>query len=361
MRAAGLLHASLLALLLVPAAAAPVRAEEAPFFPLGLYSVDTPHMRRAARLGFNLVVGGADTSFMRAAARHGLRVVANTFFEGSDTDRRTIRALRGERNLVAHVLVDEPDIYGKPPERVAEWRRGLLSLDTRPAFGTTWSPRNYAVFKRYADIFCPTPYPIVSTAPVDDLSAVFLSVIAARAAEPRGIPVWCAVQCFAGLPTWPRPPTPAELRSMAYQAVIAGAEGILYYAMSSNEPYPMPSGHPRWWLFEDTGLVRALRDLNREFAGLAVPLLRGARPYGAAADGPVVHTLIRRGDRAVLLAANTSSRPHAHREALPPDLDPGRRRVIASGGATVTADSSGILVRCGPFATAAVEIPVRRR
>lgn len=131
-----------LAVLILITPFSPARADTRPdvSFPLGLYSVYTEDLEAASRLGFSLVV-------------------ANTFYDGTDSGRRRILDVRDEPNLVAHVVVDEPDIYGNPPERVERWVRGLAAIDTRPVYMTVWAPRNFAAYKPLADIFCPPPIP----------------------------------------------------------------------------------------------------------------------------------------------------------------------------------------------------------
>ncbi|MBL4888560.1 MAG: hypothetical protein JKX97_00900, partial [Candidatus Lindowbacteria bacterium] len=146
-------------------------------FPIGLYSANIPNMKRVSELGFTFVVGGDDTMYIRSARDNGLDVVANTFYRGDTASRQKISRIRNEPNLIANVVVDEPDIYNKPPELVKRLSEEVKVLDPdHPLYITTWIPANYSKYKKYADIFSVTPYPINSTDTFQDLSLVYKSI-----------------------------------------------------------------------------------------------------------------------------------------------------------------------------------------
>lgn len=330
------------------------------FFPVGLYSANIPSMERVSSLGFNTVVGDADTDYIQTAARHGLKVVANSFFQDRPGDTERVAIARGFSNVIAQVVVDEPDIYGKSAADVAQWSERLRVLDPdHPVYLTTWSPKNYGRFKKYADIFAVTPYPVHADNFKDtdlNLGYVYIAMRTALTAPPFEVPVWAAIQCFGGLPTWPRHPSPGELRSMVYQALVAGAGGILYYAMSSGEPYPMADGSTTWNLFGAPDVVDEIRILNAELRELGSILVSGSRPSPPRNIGSIVATRIISDSTAVYLFANTG---YEGEDAEPITISTSGYRDeyrIHGRGLKVEKNDEWILIRCGNYCGGSVAL-----
>ena len=107
------------------------------------------------------------------------------------------------------------------------------------------------------------PYPV----PNLPLSVVWSHVSGSRVVVGPRKPVWAVIQAFAQSgPRRPsRYPTPVELRNTVYQAIVAGATGIMYfsYAWEGN----LEDRDPALWA--------ALGPINRELEALAPMLLQG--------------------------------------------------------------------------------------
>ncbi len=173
------------------------------------------------------------------------------------------------------------------PKRAKELADGLLAgyelirnMDPKHPVWINHAPRNtipdLAYFNRAADIVGCDIYPVpeVPQNGHSDLANRRMSCVGdytdrMRAAAP-GKPVWMVLQGFgwhdlretsSGSPETGRRPTYAETRFMAYDAIVHGAKGILYWGTHCVEK---PS--PFW-----TDLTRVVRELNQIQPILAAP------------------------------------------------------------------------------------------
>ena len=123
---------------------------------------------------------------------------------------------------------DEPDGQGISPEEMLRRANSFRDIDpNHPAYMVLCVPPTYAKYAGSADIIAPDIYPV----PHGKVSDVFKFLISARTeASKNDRPIWAVVQCFgyAAANTW-RVPTVDECRNMTYQALLAGAKGIIYY------------------------------------------------------------------------------------------------------------------------------------
>ena len=258
------------------------------FFPIGLYDVPESALQEIAAAGFNLVAnGGKDALYLRRAEAAGLKVIP---YINAEKMARDVRRVKGRRSVFAWYLWDEPDLNDLEPEEYHTLAKQLHTLDeSRPIFLTICSPTRYKDFIESADIFAPNPYPIRhKDAAKNNLRTVGLVIDRARAAA-GDRPVWAILQAFWAQPTWPRNPTPHELRAMAFIALNHGVDGILYFSYKSGDR-PI-TRHPI--LFAEikriNGQVSALRG-----ALLKKPLdrsLLGDAFHRALADGGIDYSV----------------------------------------------------------------------
>lgn len=123
---------------------------------------------------------------------------------------------------------DEPDGQGISPDEMLRRANNFRDIDSNhPAYMVLCVPPTYARYAGSADIIAPDIYPI----PGGKVGDVYQFLVSARTeASKHNRPIWAVVQCFgyASANTW-RVPTVDECRNMSYQALLAGAKGIIYY------------------------------------------------------------------------------------------------------------------------------------
>ena len=244
------------------------------FFPIGIYDVPLEALDEMAAAGFNLVVNADKDSaeYLRRCETLGLRVAPYVNLAELEKD---VRRFAGRRVIYAWYLFDEPDLNEKSAEWIAERFRALRAVDQgRPIYLVTWSPKRYAEFMAFCDVFGCAPYPIVRVSQFEnELRWVGAAVDAARrAAGPR--PVWAIAQAFWAEPHWPRNPTPEELRAMVYIALNHGARGIVYFGYRSGDR-PITA---------HKALFAMMRRINGEIRALKAPLLKEPIPGGVAPE-----------------------------------------------------------------------------
>lgn len=359
------------------------------FFPIGLYhAIDGRHygrdhdLRDVAAAGFNFVhpwEGQRDVrAFLDAAGRAGLKVFP------SIATLDAARPLAGHPALLAWYVAEEPLHRGRTPERalddlprVQALMRDLDALDPGRVSVVLESPMilppwrgAWLAWARAAPLHALDVYPIVEDPGVEARRA--------RISYPRGIPeaiaasfeaaghrrpVWLVVQAFASPLNWPVQrwlmPTPEELRAMAYAGIVAGATGLLYFALDSFATRAglvvgmgpdIPESHGPTPDYGGVGrppidaipeereagrrLWAAMPRLNAEIAALAPALLSpGARtPFAWFARGhgtlaePIRAVLKRHPDGgSVLIAVNHARAPADMRfvfDRAPPSIAP---------------------------------------
>ena len=232
------------------------------FFPIGLYDVPEERLQEIASAGFNLVVnGGKDARYLDRARAAGLRVIPYLRLSKMKEDAQRVR---GKRSVVAWYLFDEPDLNKMPPEKYHQLAKELRRLDrTRPIYLTVWNPLRYGEFVEACDILAPNPYPIINAAPEMNELRWVAAVLDEGKALADDRPVWAIIQAFWAEPTWPRNPTPEELRAMVYLALNHGADGIIYFSYKSGD-------RP---LVEHSELFSAITQINGQIQSLRGALL----------------------------------------------------------------------------------------
>lgn len=276
------------------------------FFPIGLYDVPESALTEVAAGGFNLVVNSDTTpGYLARAGAAGLRVIPYIRLHAMAEDAAQFR---GRRAPWAWYLVDEPDLNRVEPAEYHALARKLRKLDPdRPIFLTVLLPQNYPFYAVEADIVAPNLYPIRQIPPErNNLMEVAYAVDAARETRPRA--VWVVLQAFCGEPIWPRPPTPEELRSMAWLALNHGATGVIYFS------YRCGDGQ----VIVDSPLYPAVVRLNGEISALRGALMTPPLDCEIAED--VDCSLRAFAGMHLLIAVNPDPAARAARLRLPESL-----------------------------------------
>jgi hypothetical protein len=149
--------------------------------------------------------------------------------------RQRVRALKDHPSLLAWYLADEPEYHRVLPESV-EQLRALISEED-PWHPTIVVNNAFSAIRQFAhggDVTAPDPYPFFQTGGRSSSMEKVGSFIAEAGACIRpGQAVWVVPQAhdtrdFGG--KGERAPTFAESRNMVWQAVIAGARGVVWWA-----------------------------------------------------------------------------------------------------------------------------------
>ncbi|NLC55920.1 MAG: hypothetical protein GX774_03675 [Armatimonadetes bacterium] len=243
-----------------------------PFFPFGWYHVSwsfsaedrLAFLRDIAAGGFNTVHASIKDleewgPFLDEAERLGVRVIT----EFGVDPLKVIERYKEKRAVLAWNPGDEPDGAGISPEEMLRRYDSFKAADPEhPTYMVLCIPSTYARYAGCAEIIAPDPYPL----PHSPIGTVYTSLSAAREeAAKYGRPIWAVPQAFGyEQGTW-RVPTFAEERNMTYQALLAGAKGIIYYTYADNG-FRMPD-HPELW--------KQMQTLPPEIATLRPVLLDG--------------------------------------------------------------------------------------
>ena len=277
------------------------------FFPIGIYYIPKSEepFRELAEAGFNLVrcesrdeLDGAHECGLKAwvSLGHRLDLSENTEKRKEDIGAR-VAELKDHPALLAWESIDEPAWTWKKPweprapaEGLAQGHKLVKELDPGHLLWINHAPRNtwrtLAKFSQNVDIIACDVYPVISkdidadktyammpNGKQTDLANQTISCVGEyvdklRSAAGGDRATWIVLQGFAWdnkqNPDNPLYPTYEETRFMAYNAVIHGVNGILYWGTYS---MPQPSEH--WSNLKRVS--RELGDLSPVLASPTVP------------------------------------------------------------------------------------------
>ncbi len=297
-----------------------------PWFPIGIYL--TPASEKMAKelreAGFDLVMLGqmppeAARKYLDAMQQWGLKVwtpLSHTLqFAAGDVAQKKadltalVEAVGGHPALALWESIDEPAWGGQPAWGLREGYQFLAALDPQRPIWTNHAPRNtvqtLAWYNQATDVagcdIYPVPMPQTqSNLPNKTLSVVGDETVKSVASVRGEKPVLMVLQGFAWANLSKRGdpkavyPTFAESRYMAYDAILSGASGVLYWGVHYT-PRPSPfwsdlkrlvselralvpvfecptmTGRSAAMVFPETSPIRAsLRAVNGEYALLLV-------------------------------------------------------------------------------------------
>ena len=211
-------------------------------FPLGIYGVQTvPDLEAVSAAGFSLVTGPLNRDFMETALARGVGVFASPGTSaGPSFDPVAARTAIGrwDRHLAlsAWYVIDEPDMAGLAPDSVELAHNTLINVGaTKPTALVVCRGPNLALFHS-TDILMVDFYPVGWIPVPAFFQHMRHGATAANAANKKFIAVIQAMDWDAYRkdfpfpePFHPRPPSEAELRSMAWGARVLGADGLFFY------------------------------------------------------------------------------------------------------------------------------------
>ena len=300
-----------------------------PWFPIGLTSISPldDEAEGLAQAGFNLLVPGLFSQGERDAARAlldraqqlGLYVMewnnawvyppGQVLPEAREAALGRMAANAGDHPAFLGLMCDEALWNGVPPADVTHAYRTMRRLMPTRLFWQNQAPRNtiedLARYCRAADVSGMDIYPVEepshSDLPNQTLSVVGDEVEKNLATVQSRKPVWAILQGFGWL-AWEqdpalhrRAPTWEETRFMAYDAIVHGATGIIYWGASYEA--------------RDREIWQSLRRMAGELRDLT-PALVAPEPVAVTAEpaGSPIVALGRRVDgRLWVIAVNESA------------------------------------------------------
>ena len=342
-----------------------------PTFLLGFYyesrNRTTEETRRALEkmsdAGFNTVylntLGRLDEfkHVLDMAAQVGMHVVA----EGPRWEE-TVTRLGNHPSLLAWSVGDDMGDHD-PAEAIAakthEVHRlvpGLLTYGSVSGWSRRWEENAHTVDLVGGQSY-PIDYPFGNRPPGiahPHTEPYHVFARGARAAAWHGHPAIANVQAFSwseqrsNVPVWP---SGSEVRNMAYQAVAAGAKGVLFYTWEGKQG---PSQGEELW--------EACRRMSTELPSL-IPEVATSRPVPMhTQDAEVFAAYWPSEDGLLLLVVNTSKWEVEEVELRLPEGIEGTLRQVVGDGESVVATRSGhkLSVRLNKLALAAYRMDMRR-
>ncbi|MBN2414912.1 chitobiase/beta-hexosaminidase C-terminal domain-containing protein [bacterium] len=259
------------------------------------------YMDRCAELGmkvhYNLlsVAGGGGIGSARAPGR--------TEAQKRQLLIEEITAFKDHPALLAWYIADEPVGQYVPPERLIDTYRLIKRLDPyHPVSIVFMTPSQAFRYRDAMDIVMADPYPI----PHGSVEEAGEAAARLRQAFYPGKPVWIVPQAFGGGEHWIREPTPREIRVMTMLSLIEGATGIQYFIRHGRNGFP-----------KSTAVWHECGDLALETAWMTPFLVDFSLRPALRTSSETIHAAAwRRGNRTLVLAANSENRPEQLRIAL---------------------------------------------
>jgi hypothetical protein len=317
-------------------------------FILGLYMLpNVPEPWREAReAGFNLVHLGAEAAEFAKARAHGLygwtslgSISESNRGEAEARIRKTVTALKEEPALLFWETEDEPTFVWKksearvPPADIIETYRFVKSLDPAHPLYLNHSPTNLnstlQTYNEGADIVATDIYPVIPhgiremyalwpSGEQGDLLNSHISQVGQYADKMREVAgpkraVFTVLQGFAWEnlrdakerdPKMILYPTRQQLRFMAWQSVVRGVNGILYWGLSFTPPEA-----PLWKDLK--AVTQELSELKETLASRRASLSLQLRYHdtGHSLDRGIQWIAKPDGKRTLLIAVNADPNP----------------------------------------------------
>lgn len=251
-----------------------------PFFPFGLYHVSwnstateqKNDLQNIAAAGFNTVHASANNlkdygEFLDEAERLGVYVLS----EQKLGLLNLVNAFKHKSAVLGWNIADDVDNGKLTTNDVWKSHQSVKASDSNHVTYISGYSENIGKFARCADAIGMQSYPI-KTGTEKELSLTYSTVAIARdAATKFEGAVYANLQAFSWYAQdnakYPeaRAPTFAEVRNMTYQALLAGAKGIIYYTYRDE----------LWYLPDSSDLWQGLKSLVLEIKTIESILLSG--------------------------------------------------------------------------------------
>jgi hypothetical protein len=237
------------------------------FFPFGVYHVSWKvsaqqlqnHVQEITKAGLNTIHASMlESSSYGLVATEASRTDSVLLTEHHLSWSQAVQPLKTQPGLLGWNLADDVDNGQRSPVQVGQLHQQVKALDPQRLTYISGYSDKLKNFQNCSDIIALQVYPF-QQGQVDEFAQVYPKLQALREAIPanRRQSIWANLQAFSWKIAKPgsylnaRAPSAKELRNMTYQALLAGVNGILYYAYYDETAY-LPSNKPLW------GMVKKL-------------------------------------------------------------------------------------------------------
>lgn len=306
------------------------------FFPLGLYANMTSdeHLSRIAAAGFNSLLnynyGSAKDPYylFQQARKHGLQVIfslkdlyAGTRF--APPSRRSYAAmtqwiverLKDQPNLLAWYINDELGPAFLP--RIEARHLQIKQLDSNhPTFQVLNKTGDFNTYFNSSDILATDPYPVgVDSDLARTSDDTRLLVQSARGVKGSWVVIQIMDHAAYDSRRKPHQPSEQEIRNQAWQALIGGAQGLLFYSYTDLF-YKRRLGQFSQQEFD--GVWAGVARVAQQVAVLSPYLLSGQSIALSTHNDAVTARVFIERRHAILLVANPVYHPQQVSLTLPP-------------------------------------------
>ncbi len=293
-----------------------------PFFPLGMYwgAINEEHLQIYTEAPFNCLMpyGRPSLEQMDLAQQYGLKVIysikdyyagtrwAPDFIEDPEDEepavRRTVREYRDHPALLAWYLNDERPL--SMLDRLIAHQEWVEEEDpNHPTWVVLYQVREVEHYIRTFDVIGTDPYPI--PARPASMAAEWTELTREAVADSR--PMWQVPQVhnwgnYRGYGEDARPPTYDEMRSMSWQCITEGADGLVYYSWGDLHRDETTPFEERW-----PDVKAVAEEIARH-----IPIILSVEPTPEVQiDAPdAVHSMLRQYEGETwLFLVNDSTRP----------------------------------------------------
>ncbi len=173
------------------------------------------------------------------AETYNIKVVIRVHKQGQPTEeniavcREIMSGLKDHRNIIAWIVLDEPHVNPDMVKKIVKNARTLAP--SKPVFiNVTPQGLGMKIGGLPGDIICVDRYPVgFDGSTINDVGITAQKAV--KLAESRKIPAWMFLQSMGNWLWVQKSVTPDELTAQAYEALIKGITGIIWF---SGLPYP---------------------------------------------------------------------------------------------------------------------------
>ena len=292
------------------------RVDRKPFFPFGFYHVSwgstveerRNHLREIADAGFNIIHASFKPEeslddyekFLDEANSLGVRVITEFGLEPKIDPSVVVSRFKHKPAVFGWNVADDAGVHKMNPinpQQVLSLHCRIKNID--PDHITYISGSLYKVLKfaNSADAIGFQTYPI-GHQPKQPISVAHKVIAKIVASVPQNRLVIANSQAFSRYYENSPVPTFNEVRNMTYQAIVAGAKGIIYYTYYDEG---------KWYLLEHPDLWQGIQSLVPEIKKIGPILLEGERRKVNTRTKNALSQMWTLEDRGLVIVINTSS------------------------------------------------------
>jgi hypothetical protein len=288
-----------------------------PFFPFGFYHVSwgstvkerTDHLQEIANAGFNVIHASFKREesfndyekFLNEADRLGVQIITEFGIDPVVNPLVVINRFKHKPAVFGWNISDDVDVdevNPLNPQQILSLHDQVKNIDPHHITyisGTTYKLLNFA---NSADAVGFQSYPIGHREPEQPISLTHENISKIVSSVPQDSLVLANSQAFRRYDKNSPIPTFREVRNMTYQALVAGAKGIIYYTYYDKE---------KWYLREYPDLWQGVQSLVSEIEQLTPMLLEGERQEVNTRVKDVLLGIWTKENRSLAIVINTSA------------------------------------------------------